>query len=101
MAKRWRDANPELMRRIQRRNDLKRMYGITPEEYDALLEKQGGGCGVCGATENPPHGYLSVDHCHSTGAVRGLLCNKHNLGIGHFGDDPDELRQAIAYLEAA
>lgn len=78
-------------------------FGLTREDYDSLLKEQEGGCAICKST-NPKGRYkerFSVDHCHETGQVRGLLCNTCNLGIGHMKDDPNLLRAAIAYLEAS
>jgi hypothetical protein len=72
-------------------------FGISAEEYDQLLEKQGGGCAICG--EKPRSRRLAVDHDHVTGRVRGLLCDGHNLALGHFKDRPDHLRIAAEYLE--
>jgi Recombination endonuclease VII len=68
-----------------------RTYGVSPEQW-ALLSQHG--CGICGSTEK-----LVVDHCHATGQVRGALCQKHNVGLGAFNDDPDVLRRAIEWLE--
>ena len=55
---------------------IKRTFGMEGEQYDALLQMQGGGCAVCGA--RPKSKRLAVDHDHATGAVRGLLCSRHN-----------------------
>jgi len=74
------------------------VYGITIEQYGEMLEAQGGVCAIC--REPCPSGKnLAVDHCHETGAVRGLLCARCNSGIGQFLDSPDRLRAAIGYLE--
>jgi hypothetical protein len=79
-----------------------RLYGISPSQFRALLETQRGECGICrnalSDNGNDPHG-INVDHCHSTGAVRGLLCNRCNPGIGYFRDNVETLRSAIDYLE--
>jgi Recombination endonuclease VII len=72
-------------------------YGISDEDYQALLARQGGLCGICRKKKRP----LCVDHCHVTGKVRGLLCHKCNLGLGHYDDDPVLTRAATAYLEAS
>ena len=79
---------------------LKRLYGLDPGEYEAMLHQQGGVCAVC---QKPPRGKyrLRVDHDHATGAVRGLLCNPCNSGMGRLGDDPERLRVAAAYIELA
>ncbi len=84
----------------QRRANLRKCYGISPEEYDALLASQGGGCAICGSTE-PAKGkrYMPVDHCHGTGAVRGILCGNCNMAIGLLADDPERLILAAAYLQ--
>lgn len=86
----------------QRRWMLKYTYGITVEEYEALLAAQDGKCAVEGCTAIPEeqrYGWFVVDHDHATGTVRGLLCNLHNVGLGAFHDDPSSLRAAADYLE--
>lgn len=75
-AVRYRDSDARRDRTLQRR------YGITAEEYDALLSAQGGRCAMC----KRPHrgrGRLAVDHDHATGRVRGLLCFHCNTMLGH------------------
>jgi len=84
-----------------------RQYGLTGEQYDQLLNEQGGLCAICrrpernmdARTGDPRR--LSVDHCHKTGAVRGLLCGPCNRGLGSFDDDPDNFDRAAAYLRVA
>lgn len=78
---------------------LRRHYGITLEDYAIRLTAQGGGCAICGTSDTSPHRYFSVDHDHGTGEVRGLLCNRCNVGIGRFGDDAILLQRAVQYLE--
>jgi hypothetical protein len=77
-------------------------YGITEQEYGILLLKQKGVCAICGNAETKTlHGVknpLSVDHCHNTNQVRGLLCGKCNTAIGLLNDDIAMLSKAIAYL---
>ena len=74
------------------------LYGLPRGGYQALLARQGGVCGICGEQS---FRWLCIDHCHSSGKVRGLLCNKCNVILGMCHDDPNILRAAIAYLEAA
>jgi hypothetical protein len=79
---------------------LRCYYGISLEEYDAMLARQGGVCAIC--KKPPAKGkLLVVDHCHLTGMVRGLLCGKCNSLLAFGNDDPDVMRAAIAYLKAA
>ena len=81
-----------------RRWKIKAAYGITLEQYDQMLESQGGVCAIC-ATDTPGGmGRFPVDHCHESGVVRGLLCTLCNQGLGAFKDSPDLLLNAIAYL---
>lgn len=87
------DRTPE----HNRKYNLKKDYGITPEEYDAMLQAQGGTCAICHGTESV--GRLAVDHCHATGVVRGLLCTNCNQAIGKLRDDTQLLKNAINYLE--
>jgi hypothetical protein len=79
-----------------REYELRRLYGITPEQYEAMLSEQGGTCKICNGKGRRR---LAVDHCHSTGAVRGLLCGSCNKALGLMKDDPDRLKAAIKYLE--
>ena len=81
-------------------HDLKVKYGISVEEYHNLLEMQSNGCAICGKTERENRRALDVDHNHSTGEVRGLLCSIHNRGIGYFNDDIEQLQKAIMYLSS-
>jgi len=76
-------------------------YGITIEEYNELFIKQGGRCAICGRHQSELRKHLFVDHEHTTGAVRGLLCNKCNFGIGYFQDNDQLLLEAAKYLNGA
>jgi hypothetical protein len=76
-----------------RKSHLKRKYGLTLEEFDALLAAQGGGCAICG---NPDAD--NVDHDHVTGQVRGILCFTCNVAIGLVGEDEDRLVGALTYV---
>lgn len=78
---------------------LKRYYGITVEQYNAMFAYQNGACAICGKPESEQSRKLSVDHNHETGAVRGLLCDNCNHAIGMFQDDIDLLQKAINYLK--
>jgi hypothetical protein len=72
-------------------------YGVTQEMFDQMVADQNNLCAVCDAEMTPPH----VDHDHTTGVVRGLLCRSCNWALGHFYDDPDRLDRAAAYLRNA
>jgi hypothetical protein len=78
---------------------LQQTYGIDEQEYQRLLALQSGRCAICGCVQR--YQRLSVDHCHSSGRVRGLLCVQCNRGLGRFFDSADRLRRAVAYLESA
>lgn len=93
----WRRRNQSKRRAYERHRGWRRHFGLTPEDYDALLQVQGGHCAICPYV--PAEGeVLPVDHDHETGAVRGLLCADCNNGLGRFRDDPVRLQQAISYL---
>lgn len=85
----------------RRVNNLKQLYGIDDTDYDRMLVEQGGCCAICGSKDhkNSRTKYFAVDHCHSTGVVRGLLCNSCNKGIGLLQDNPEVLKAAAGYLE--
>lgn len=75
-----------------------RFYGLTPEQFDEMVEEQAGTCAICG--QEPSDGKaFNVDHDHETGLVRALLCGNCNRGLGSFADDPERLRSAAAYLD--
>lgn len=107
-SKAYRLRHPErvkaMRRKYQRGYTLKHKFGITVEEYSRLLAAQGGKCAIC---KHKPEGddryrtgkNLAVDHCHRTGKVRGLLCDRCNRGLGHFRDDVEYLLQAVLYLQ--
>ena len=80
----------------QRNKQYKCLYGITVSEYDELLHKQKGVCAVCG---RPPGARrLCVDHSHTNGKVRGLLCKECNTSLGNVNDNIGILRKLIEYL---
>lgn len=76
---------------------LRRQFGISAADYDAMLAAQGSCCAICNTEPNgrPWH----VDHDHATGRVRGILCDNCNRGLGHFRDDVGFLNRAIEYLK--
>lgn len=89
-ARRFRATNPE------RAASHKRLYkyGLSEEDYSAMLANQAGQCAICQRHMSNP----CVDHDHQTGRVRGLLCHHCNVGIGYMRDDPSILLAAIEYL---
>lgn len=99
-ARKFNAANPH----VKRAGRLKAEFNLTPQEYAEMLESQGGGCAICGVKKTgvkqagKAERSLSVDHCHTTLQVRGLLCHRCNFGLGHFQDRADLLQKAIEYL---
>jgi hypothetical protein len=88
----WRAANPEKARAQLRRQ----RYGLDDRAFDALLSAQEGRCAICRTTAA-----ACVDHCHTSGSVRGILCHGCNTGLGQFRDDRALIMAAAAYLEEA
>lgn len=86
-------------------NYYRKKYGSSLKEVEFLLEKQNNLCFICeevGFKMNEHvHSPLNLDHCHTTGKVRGLLCHNCNRALGLFKDDKKRLQRAIAYLEGA
>ena len=98
--RRWYQARKEQMRRA----DMERKYGITYEEYQQMHTAQRGLCAICQEPEtrlnqNGETYPLAIDHDHTSGKVRGLLCAMCNHGLGNFKDSPDLLRKAGDYLK--
>lgn len=79
---------------------LEGQYGITPDQRQKILKAQNDECAidVCSIQETSDT-LLNIDHNHGTGEVRGLLCFRHNVAIGHANDSPTELRSLASYLE--
>lgn len=91
-----------------RRTRIKKKYGLTPEAYEALLTKQGPHCPICGkalphhlsSPDSDLRDAVAIDHNHTTGAIRGILCAPCNKGLGYFVDDPQRLMAAARYLQS-
>jgi recombinational DNA repair protein (RecF pathway) len=87
-----------------RRNTLLKNR-ISQDDYDEMVRQQGGGCAICGRTSQSKRNSrqkqmsLCIDHCHKTGVIRGVLCDKCNIGLGAFKDNPALLHRAAEYLE--
>lgn len=96
--KKWAADRVEYVRDKRRERYLKYRYNISLQDYENMLIKQNGVCGIC-YKPCPVHGYLSVDHCHTSNKVRGLLCNNCNAGIGMFKDDPQLFKNATEWIE--
>lgn len=74
--------------------------GVCNTEYDKMLTQQKGKCAICNSTLNSSrYTKFSVDHCHKSGKVRGLLCSACNTSLGMMKDSPLRLRRAAEYLE--
>ena len=94
---RFKAHNPEKVATASRKSHLKLNYNMTLRQYADVLAAQNGVCAICGKPSVKQK--LNVDHNHATGKLRGLLCWKCNVGIGHFDEDLSSLRKAIKYLE--
>ena len=82
-----------------RKSNLKKRYGITPEEYEGMKQLQGDKCAICNTPDTGKgKENWQVDHCHETDKVRGLLCMSCNIGLGSFKDNELLLAKAIEYL---
>jgi hypothetical protein len=99
-------ADPTIYERIEWPCKLKKLYGITVEQYDSLLAEQKGCCAICGSTSSYSRNYkntarakFSVDHCHATGKVRGLLCTKCNRALGLLNDSIESVLRMSEYLK--
>lgn len=102
----WRAENPGYHAKWQRenrkrnpgavkRNNLKQNYGLSLEQYEFLVAQQGSRCAIC--QKIPAR--LCVDHSHSTGLVRSLLCSECNAALGLLQEDPARIRALADYAE--
>lgn len=105
VAEYHRRRNASRTQEDRRKESLKGLYGMTPGDYESMLASQGGVCKICGSPPPGPNDgrrkrFLDVDHCHSTGIVRGLLCGKCNKGLGVMGDTCAGIMPYIQYLRS-
>lgn len=98
-SKEWRTKNPEKQQALNRKNGLRIHHGISLEVYNKMLADQDGCCAICGDEPTNPNRPLAVDHDHSTGQTRKLLCDRCNPGLGYFQDSIKRLQSAIRYLK--
>jgi hypothetical protein len=91
-------AQRDAFKIVQRRHSLKKRYGLTFDQFDAMLARQGGACAACGLVAKKWH----VDHDKADGHVRGLLCHKCNIVLGFLGDNEAGVKRSaemfLAYL---
>lgn len=94
----WKPPKPKVVRPKRVKGETTprlRKYGLSIADFDAMVERQGGVCAICRGDD--PRG-LVIDHCHDTGQVRGLLCNRCNTGIGMLRDNAAVVASAGHYL---
>jgi len=108
----WVKNNPEKREVIKKRytskpsskenywkNSIWYKFKLTPEDYTSILNSQCGVCYLCDKTPEENGKRLGVDHCHTTGDIRGILCDSCNTGLGMFFDNTEVLQKAIGYLQ--
>src|SRR5262245_29670820 len=99
-ARAYRAAHPDRIRVYSRRSTLKRRYGLSEAEFHALLREQGNSCLIC-KMQFSTERLAAVDHCHTSGKVRGILCRQCNTAIALLGEHRNRFERAIEYLERA
>lgn len=96
-----RASNPEAFQRTKLKCRLKTQFGLPVSVYDTMLEQQNGMCAICNSG-NHPNSVFDIDHNHTTGEIRGLLCRRCNRLLGQFKDDPNIIEEwsplAATYL---
>lgn len=101
--RKWALNNYEQKYNNSKNSKLIKEYGITLEEFNKMLEDQDHKCKICNKEEtrefNGTKWKLSVDHCHVTGKIRGLLCAKCNVGLAKFEEEEQQFLNAIKYLK--
>lgn len=95
-----RNKNLAAYRKTERVRELRKKYNMSLEDYESMKQAQNECCKICGEHEsNVRQKRLFVDHDHTTGKVRALLCDKCNKGLGHFCDSAKNLENAVEYLK--
>jgi len=93
----YRTNNPDHYKQKDRSAHLRRAYGLDEHGFASILASQDGGCAICGKLKAK----MCVDHCHQTGAIRGILCGSCNTAIGNLGDNAEGVTRALFYLQKA
>jgi hypothetical protein len=96
--KQYHNSHKETTRKRSRKRTIIK-HGVTPEQHTEIFNKQQGCCMICGRHQSELKLALAIDHDHTTGKIRGLLCGKCNRGIGYLNDDVNLLLKAIEYLK--
>ena len=96
---RWASFSKEEKQQRHTKSRLKYQYGLTPEQYQEKVDEQQNKCFICGVESGYNGKPLYVDHCHSSGKVRKLLCQHCNSGLGMFKDNPELLTKAAEYIK--
>lgn len=94
--KKWNTNNPEKLKIMRRNIWIRKKYGVTAQRYEEMVKSQNGVCYICSKSNKLKR--LAVDHNHSTGEVRALLCNKCNVVLAHSGEDVIILYKCIEYI---
>ena len=97
-ALQWKNNNKEKHKIFVQKHNYKKRYGLTVEQKQAMIDGQDGKCAICKSDLETTHN-VCVDHCPKTNIVRGILCRKCNLGIGHLNDSTEILKSAVKYLQ--
>lgn len=90
--------NPEYRKQVKS-NKYLREFGITLEDYNLMYEEQNGNCAICKEHSSTHDRLLAIDHCHTTGKIRKLLCKNCNLALGLIKENKETLNTMISYLE--
>ena len=90
-------SNPE-KQAMKYASDLKRMYGVTPEEVKEQWELQGECCDICKKSIPLRDFHTHIDHCHTTGKFRGVLCSDCNISLGNMKENTEALKSMIEYI---
>jgi hypothetical protein len=93
----WRE-NP-ISKEVQKEKNLRNSFGIGLEDYNRMLQQQDNCCAICGKNADNFPKSLAVDHDHTSGKIRGLLCMYCNTALGKFEDSKQNLLNALSYLE--
>lgn len=89
--------------KVVRKCNLKRLYGLTEEDFESILEAQNHKCKICNIdicrNAKIRNQKTCIDHCHTSGKVRGVLCHKCNICLGLMDDDPARVETMLNYLK--